>query len=87
MTTALGLGSGALTTASFVPQVVRAARTGRSADLSWVWLLMLLTGFVGWLAYGLLTTNVSIIVTNSVTLVLASALVVIKARHHLAVQR
>ncbi|HLJ98602.1 MAG TPA: SemiSWEET family transporter [Streptosporangiaceae bacterium] len=87
MTTALGLGSGALTTASFVPQVVRAARTGRSADLSWVWLLMLLVGFVGWLSYGLLTTNLSIIVTNSVTLVLAGALVAIKVRHHLAMTR
>lgn len=87
MTTALGLGSGALTTASFVPQVLRAARTGSSADLSWVWLLMLLAGFVGWLSYGLLTTNLSIVVTNSVTLVLAGALVAIKARHHAAMTR
>lgn len=87
MTTALGLGSGALTTASFVPQVVRAARTGRTADLSWVWLLMLLAGFVGWLSYGLITANVSIALTNSVTLVLASVLVALKARHERAVTR
>jgi MtN3 and saliva related transmembrane protein len=86
MTTVLGLGAGALTTASFVPQVVRAARTGRTGDLSWVWLLMLMAGFVAWLVYGSLTANISILVTNAVTLVLAIALVTIKARHDRAIK-
>jgi MtN3 and saliva related transmembrane protein len=83
MTTVLGLGSGALTTASFLPQVVRALRTGRTADLSWLWLIMLAVGFVGWLMYGLLTANLSITVTNSVTIILSGVLVAIKARHDL----
>jgi len=87
MTTALGLGSGALTTASFLPQVARAIRTGRTGDLSWLWLIMLAVGFVGWLAYGLLTANVSIIASNSVTIVLSGVLVTVKARHDLASQR
>ena len=39
MTTALGLCAGALTTISFLPQVLRAIRTGSSSDLSWTWLI------------------------------------------------
>jgi MtN3 and saliva related transmembrane protein len=84
MTTAIGLGAGALTTASFLPQVLRAARSGSTSDLSWLWLTMLTAGIGSWLLYGLLTANLSVIVANSATLTLVGTLAVIKARHQRA---
>jgi MtN3 and saliva related transmembrane protein len=59
MITALGLCSGALTTFSFLPQVMRAVRTGSTGDLSWLWLVLLLAGAVGWLSYGLAISSLS----------------------------
>jgi MtN3 and saliva related transmembrane protein len=81
MTTALGLCAGALTTISFLPQVLRAIRTGSSSDLSWTWLIMLGLGVCGWLGYGLLTSAISIILANAVTVALVCILLAVKVRH------
>jgi MtN3 and saliva related transmembrane protein len=81
MITALGLCSGALTTISFLPQVLRAIRTGSSSDLSWSWLILLGLGVCGWLSYGLLTTDISIIMANAATVALVCVLLAVKARH------
>jgi MtN3 and saliva related transmembrane protein len=81
MITALGLCSGALTTTSFLPQVMRAVRTGSTSDLSWLWLVMLLAGAIGWLGYGLATSSLSVSLANGIMIVLVSALLTVKARH------
>jgi MtN3 and saliva related transmembrane protein len=83
MITALGLCSGALTTTSFLPQVVRAVRTGSSNDLSWAWLVMLIAGAVGWLSYGLLTSNLVVSLANAIMVALVATLLSVKARHAL----
>lgn len=83
MVTALGLASGAMTTLSFLPQVVRAVRTGSTADLSWAWLVMFAVGIVGWVSYGLLISNVAVTVTNVVVMCLVGVLIVVKARQWL----
>jgi MtN3 and saliva related transmembrane protein len=81
MITALGLCSGALTTTSFLPQVVRAVRTGSSSDLSWAWLIMLLAGAVGWLGYGLATSSLSVSPANAIMIALVGVLLAVKTRH------
>jgi MtN3 and saliva related transmembrane protein len=80
MITALGLCSGALTTSSFLPQVVRAVRTGSTSDLSWIWLVMLSAGLAGWLGYGIATSSLSVILANAATLALVGALASVKGR-------
>lgn len=75
-TTALGLVAAALTTASFVPQVLKAWRSGSSADLSLGMYGLFATGVVLWLAYGIVLRDVPIIVANGVTLVLVAAILV-----------
>jgi MtN3 and saliva related transmembrane protein len=80
----LGLASGALTAGSFFPQVVRAARTRRTTDLSWSWLVLFATGISGWLSYGVITGDVPLIVTNAVTGSFVGVLLTMKARHALA---
>lgn len=77
--TALGLLAGALTTLSFLPQVIRTFRTGSARDLSWGWLVLFGTGVTGWLIYGTWTRDLAITATNAVTITLVGALVVLKA--------
>ncbi|WP_420457189.1 SemiSWEET family sugar transporter [Rubrivirga sp.] len=75
-TTLLGLAAAACTTASFVPQVVKAWRSGSSADLSLGMYGLFTVGIVLWLAYGILLSDVPIIVANVVTLVLVASILV-----------
>ncbi len=78
--TTLGLISGALTTMSFLPQVLRTLRTGSAADLSLGWLALFGAGISGWCLYGLLTADLAIGLTNAVTLALVLLLTAIKLR-------
>ncbi len=74
--------AGTLTTVSFVPQVIRAWRTRSVQDLSLVMLLTFCAGVALWIAYGVISNEPPMIVTNGVTLVLALALVGMKLRWH-----
>jgi MtN3 and saliva related transmembrane protein len=59
-----------LTTAAFVPQVVRVWQSKSTTDLSVQTLISFIAGVSMWLIYGLLVTSAPIIVANAVTLVL-----------------
>jgi MtN3 and saliva related transmembrane protein len=76
----IGVLSGVLTTASFVPQVVRTWRRRSAADLSPVMLAAFTTGVAGWLVYGILSHQRPVIAANTVMLVLAMALLGMKIR-------
>lgn len=72
-----------MTTMSFLPQVLRSLRTRSTADLSWMWLMLFAVGTTGWLAYGLLASDLAVAVTNVVTVALVSTLVGVKSVHAL----
>ena len=72
--TLLGLAAAACTTASFIPQVVKAWRSGSSADLSLGMYVLITLGIGLWLVYGLLVRDLPIIAANAVTLVLVASL-------------
>ena len=74
--TVLGLVAAALTTASFVPQVLKAWRSGSSADLSLGMYGLFATGIVLWLAYGIAIRDLPIIVANGATLALVLSILV-----------
>jgi MtN3 and saliva related transmembrane protein len=76
--TILGLIAGALTTLSFLPQVIRTLRTRHAGDLSAAWLLIFGTGVAAWCVYGILRSDVAIILTNATTFTLVMALVIAK---------
>ncbi len=67
----LGLTAGALTTIAFVPQVIRTWKTKSAQDLSLGMYIILCTGILLWLIYGVIITDIPIIVANAVTLSLA----------------
>ena len=63
----IGSAAGTLTTVAFVPQVVRAWKTGSVEDLS-LWMLLAFTTGVGlWVVYGVVTDAVPLIITNALT--------------------
>lgn len=76
----LGLVAGACTTVAFIPQVVKTWRTRSTKDLSlWMFSIFCL-GLLLWLIYGFLRSDIPVIVANSITLMLASFLLVLKIR-------
>ncbi len=76
--TALGLFAGALTTLSFLPQVLRTLRTRHAGDLSAAWLLIFGLGTATWLIYGILRSDVAVTTANAVTFALVLVLIVAK---------
>jgi MtN3 and saliva related transmembrane protein len=76
----IGMIAAFLTTAAFVPQVVRVMRTRDTHAISlWMYLLFS-TGVALWLVYGLLLSLWPVIIANSVTLVLALVVIYFKVR-------
>jgi MtN3 and saliva related transmembrane protein len=80
LTTALGILAGVLTTACWVPQVLRSARTRSTGDLSWPGLCALVTGVGLWVVYGMLLADPAIMAANGASLVAILALARLKWR-------
>ena len=74
----LGLLSGALTTAAFVPQVWKVWRTRSANDISLAMYLVFSAGLVGWILYGAALGAWPIIVANGVTLLLTGCVITMK---------
>ena len=72
--------AGALTTIAFVPQVVKTYKTKSAKGLSLGMFGIFWMGTVSWLTYGILIRDFPVIAANTVTLVLASALLFFKFR-------
>jgi MtN3 and saliva related transmembrane protein len=70
-----------LTTAAFIPQVVRAWRTHSTHDISLVMFVMLNLGIFLWLVYGVLIQDPPLIAANLVTGVLAASILYLKIRY------
>ena len=77
--TVMGLVAGVLTTACWVPQLMRSWRTRSTRDFSWVYLIVLTVGVSMWAVYGILRADFAVIVANVVTVFFLLFLVVIKA--------
>ena len=77
----LGFAAGVLTTAAFVPQVLKLWRTRSARDISLAMYAVFTTGVVLWLVYGIALGSMPIIVANVLTLVLALAVLFMKLRY------
>src|SRR5262245_22188972 len=76
----VGYAAGFLATAAFVPQVAKTFRERRARDISLGMYVLFCAGVGLWLVYGLLIASWPVIVSNSVTLVLSGAVLVLKLR-------
>ena len=77
----LGYVAGALTCGAGIPQVILTYRTRRARDLSILQLVMLDIGVLLWLCYGLLQSDLPLIVANVFSTVCYTLLVAMKLRY------
>ena len=77
----LGLVAGAITTGSFVPQVVKVYQIRSAREISLVFTLLFILGDLLWLGYGIYIQQIPIIVWNILGAVLALGLLVGKLRY------
>ena len=75
-----GNSAAALTTIAFIPQVWKVWRTSRTAGISLGMYTLFTAGVALWLAYGVMLDSWPIIVANSITLLLAGIVLVIKIK-------
>jgi MtN3 and saliva related transmembrane protein len=76
----LGLVAGSLTTAAFLPQVLKTWKTRSAKDLSLGMFSLFCLGVALWLVYGIMVNDVPVIAANLITLMLASTLLFFKLR-------
>lgn len=78
MITVIGLAAGFCTTVAFLPQAIKTWKSKSAKDLSLGMYSIFCTGVILWLAYGLLKSDLPIILTNGVTLFLAISILYFK---------
>jgi MtN3 and saliva related transmembrane protein len=79
-TTLLGLVAGSLTTAAFLPQLVKVLKSRSTKDISLLMYIVICTGILLWLIYGVIIGSLPVITANAVTLLIASAILALKIR-------
>ena len=59
-----------LTTAAFLPQLIKTLKTKKADDVSLITLVMFISGLFSWIIYGYRISSTPILVANLITLVL-----------------
>lgn len=76
----LGLIAGTCTTLSFIPQIRKVLVTKSVKDISFLMYALYCLGLSLWTIYGVLIDSVSLIIANSLTLIFAASIVIMKVR-------
>jgi MtN3 and saliva related transmembrane protein len=69
-----------LTTASFLPQVLKTIKSKDTESISFYMYLMFVSGVFCWIIYGIYLKNYQIITANIITFILAGIVLIIKAK-------
>ena len=77
----IGFCAAFLTTAAFVPQLVRVLKLRSAREISLGTFLMFSMGVLLWLIYGIYLRSMPIILSNSVTLVLSVSILLLKLKY------
>tara|TARA_A100001035_G_scaffold7623_1_gene5447 strand:+ start:222 stop:491 length:270 start_codon:yes stop_codon:yes gene_type:complete len=59
-----------LTTAAFLPQLIKTLKTKKADDVSLTTLIMFITGVMSWVIYGYKISSTPILIANLITLIL-----------------
>jgi MtN3 and saliva related transmembrane protein len=76
----IGYIAGILTTIAFAPQLIKAIKTKSTGDISLMMLICTTIGMMLWLAHGLIINDLALIAANSISVTLASALLIYKLK-------
>lgn len=80
-TQVIGLAAGVCTATSLLPQVVKTIKEKKAEDVSLVMLLVLGTGIILWIVYGIRKNDLPIIATNAFSLLVNIAMVILGIRY------
>jgi len=75
-----GSAAATFTTVAFIPQVWRIWQTRHTADISLSMYALFTLGVALWLSYGIMMGSWPIIIANCITLILASAVLIMKLK-------
>ncbi|MEX0646181.1 MAG: SemiSWEET transporter [Balneolaceae bacterium] len=74
----IGLIAGACTTGAFLPQVIKTWKSKSAKDLSLGMYVLFCMGIILWLTYGIMISDLPVILTNAATLTLAFSILYFK---------
>jgi MtN3 and saliva related transmembrane protein len=77
----LGYTAGAITSLTFLPQVVKTWKSRSAADISLMMFLIAALNEVLWIMYGVLLDNTVIILTNAIVLAMSLTMIYFKLRY------
>jgi MtN3 and saliva related transmembrane protein len=77
----IGLLAGFLTTASFLPQVIKTWKTKSTKDISFYMFSILTVGIFLWMIYGFLINSLPVILANAVSLILSAIIMAFKIKY------
>lgn len=81
MTELIGFLAAMLTTIAYLPQMIRIIKTRSTKDVSLYMYLVMLTGVVLWLCYGIQINSMPVIMANTVTSIFVTTIVIFKIRY------
>ena len=67
-----------LTTAAFLPQLIKTLKTKKAEDVSLTTLIMFICGVVSWIIYGYKISSIPILIANIITLTLNLFILILK---------
>jgi MtN3 and saliva related transmembrane protein len=79
--TVIGLIAAACTTFAYVPQAIKIIKTKDTKSLSLIMYVIMTVGIMLWLSYGILLKDLPIIIANTVTLIFAGIILVLKIKY------
>ena len=80
-TPVIGLAAGICTATSLLPQVIKTVREKRAEDVSLLMLIVLMAGLILWVIYGLKRRDTPIILTNSFSMLMNLAMIILGIRY------
>jgi MtN3 and saliva related transmembrane protein len=79
----IGYIAASLTTCSFMPQAIQVIKTKHTKDISLAMYVMLVTGICLWLAYGIMLKQWPIILSNIITIIPTTIILIMKMRERI----
>jgi len=77
----IGIVAGICTASSMLPQVIKTIKEKEAEDISLIMLLVLMTGIILWIVYGIQKKDVPIIATNSFSLLVNLVMIFLRFRY------
>ena len=77
----IGMAAGILTAISMLPQLVKTIKEKKAEEISLKMLLVLVSGLILWLVYGILKNDLPLIATNSFSIFINALMIFFRIRY------